>query len=200
MSDIDFQNGFVVGMATKGLIKSGQAYSPIIGNDTGLYSYFYIDFLKTLSLFSLPMLIDGIQILTSSSTVITITGFTQITGSKYKIFTADFSAQETLTVVGKPTTWLNFSTDGTKVPGFSQLFYIAGITPIFRPGYFIQGIDTSVYLSPAEAAAMVTTNLTTPYLETPVSASKTDSINSEAMLIAATNYTVSTTVTNIVLA
>jgi len=28
MSDIDFQNGFVCGMATKGLIKSGVRYEP----------------------------------------------------------------------------------------------------------------------------------------------------------------------------
>lgn len=52
MSDIDFQNGFICGMATKGLVRSGELYKPIIWNDEGVYSYFYIDFRRAMEPFS----------------------------------------------------------------------------------------------------------------------------------------------------
>ena len=38
---IEFQNGFICGMATKGLIKSGVQYEPIIYNDEGLQLLLY---------------------------------------------------------------------------------------------------------------------------------------------------------------
>ena len=55
MSEIDFQNGFVCGMATKGLVRSGELYKPAIWNDEGIYNYFYIDFRRAMEDFSTGM-------------------------------------------------------------------------------------------------------------------------------------------------
>ena len=56
MDSVSFQNGFVCGIATKGLVKSGALYEPTIWNDSGIYNYFYIDFRRTMQAFSLGML------------------------------------------------------------------------------------------------------------------------------------------------
>jgi len=60
VSDIDFQNGYICGMATKGLVKTGDPYEPKVWNDSGEYSYFYIDFKQSLSDFSMGMLTESI--------------------------------------------------------------------------------------------------------------------------------------------
>ena len=52
MADIDFQNGFICGMATKGLVRSGELYKPLVWNDGGVYDDFYIDFRQVVSDFS----------------------------------------------------------------------------------------------------------------------------------------------------
>lgn len=62
MDQISYQNGFVCGMATKGLVRSGQLYQPIIYNDTGVYDYFYIDFRRALEPFSLGMWNESIVV------------------------------------------------------------------------------------------------------------------------------------------
>ena len=60
MSAIDFQNGFITGMATKGLVRSGDLYKPLCWNDEGDYSYFYIDFRRVMSGFSSGMFNESI--------------------------------------------------------------------------------------------------------------------------------------------
>ena len=71
MSDIDFQNGFLCGMATKGLVRSGELYKPLIYNDSGVYSYFYIDFRRAMQAFSTGMFAESIIIHDSSQINVT---------------------------------------------------------------------------------------------------------------------------------
>ena len=52
---IEFQNGFLCGMATKGLTRSGEYYKPDIWNDEGVYTHFYIDFRREVAPFSTGM-------------------------------------------------------------------------------------------------------------------------------------------------
>ena len=61
-TEIDFQNGFICGMATKGLIRSGELYRPIIWNDEGVYTHFYIDFRRATQPFSTGMWNESIVV------------------------------------------------------------------------------------------------------------------------------------------
>ena len=83
MSNIDFQNGFVCGMATKGLTRSGEYYKPIIWNDSGEYSYFYIDFKKSMEFFTLGMFNESIIV--HDSEQLPVKGIENISPSVYKI-------------------------------------------------------------------------------------------------------------------
>ena len=55
MDSISFQNGFVCGLATKGLVKSGAIYEPEAYNDAGVYNFFYIDFKRVMEPFSIVL-------------------------------------------------------------------------------------------------------------------------------------------------
>ena len=72
MDQISYQNGFICGMATKGLIRSGQLYQPVIWNDEGVYDYFYIDFRRALEPFSLGMWNESIVV--HDNEQLTVTG------------------------------------------------------------------------------------------------------------------------------
>lgn len=129
MSDIDFQNGFLCGMATKGLARSGELYQPRIWNDSGIYSYFYIDFGRVVQDFSTGMFNESIVIHDSSQLL--ATEVTRVNPTTFKIY-CDISGRISgVTVVNKATSWLVFNT-GAKVPVFSTFFWIAGLPPAKR--------------------------------------------------------------------
>lgn len=126
MSDIDFQNGFICGMATKGLIKTGSQYEPILWNDEGIYSYFYIDFKRAIAPFSLGMLAESIIVYGDAQ--IPITGFTKVSSSVYKIFCDISNKPKGVLVFNRASTLLKYSS-GQKLPVFSTLFYATGQVP-----------------------------------------------------------------------
>ena len=138
MSDIDFQNGFICGMATKGMIKTGDQYEPIVWNDEGVYSYFYIDFKKSVSTFSTGMVAESLLI--HDTVQISITGFEKISDSVYKLYVDISGKVKGVTVINKASTWLRF-TDGSKVTPFSVMFYVAGLDRYENMDYLYDGVD-----------------------------------------------------------
>ncbi len=139
MSEIDFQNGFICGMATKGLVKSGAQYTPNAWNDEGVYDFFYIDFKQALELFSLGMLQESI-ILHDSAQVF-ISGVEYVSPGLYKIFCDLENRFHGVTVINKITTYLRFAT-GRKVFPFSIHFYVNGIVPHIIPDFCY---DNAIY-------------------------------------------------------
>lgn len=137
MSDIDFQNGFIVGMATRGITRSGLAYAPIAWNDDGIFSYFYIDFKKPVADLSVGMFEDSCVI--SDSVKIPATGVRRISSSIYKIYADIRDAFFGISILGKYDTSLLFS-DGVSVPIFSIKFDVAGISPRQKLKYMYDSI------------------------------------------------------------
>jgi len=128
MSDIDFQNGFLCGLATKGLIKTGAQYEPVIWNDEGVYDYFYIDFKRALAPFISGMFLDSILVFGKDK--LSITGVEKVAPSRVKVYCDISGLAQGVLVVHKKNSFLSFS-DSRTIPDFSVLFYVAGIPSVF---------------------------------------------------------------------
>ncbi len=150
MSDIDFQNGFICGMATKGLIKTGSQYEPILWNDEGVYTYFYIDFKRAMSPFSQGMLAESIIVYSDAQ--LPITGFSKVSGSVYKIFCDISNKPRGVLVFNRKSTLLTY-TNGQKLPVFSTLFYVAGQTAQEPLDYIYEISNFIVYSGDSESEA-----------------------------------------------
>lgn len=138
MNSIDFQNGFIAGMATKGLIRSGELYKPVIRNDPGVYSYFYIDFKRVVSLFSLGMFNESIIIYDSER--IDVTDILLVSSGIYKVYCDLSEKNRGITVINKKTSLLSFAT-GETIPVFSTIFYVEGLEQIVRVAYAYETTD-----------------------------------------------------------
>lgn len=123
MSDIEFQNGFICGMATKGLIKSGIQYEPIIYNDEGIYSYFYIDFKRAVEPISFGMMVESIVIYTTAEKI--ITRVDRLSSSLYKVYCNISNELNGVTVMHKAESVLYFA-DNKQIPPFSVHFFVKG--------------------------------------------------------------------------
>ena len=123
MADIDFQNGFLCGMATKGLVRSGELYKPLVWNDEGVYSYFYIDFRRVLEPFSFGMFNESIII--HDTVQIPISGIEDNGSGVVKVFCTIADLPKGVTVLNKKTGRIRFKT-GERVPVFSAHMFIAG--------------------------------------------------------------------------
>lgn len=138
MSNIDFQNGFVCGMATKGLVRSGQLYQPLVWNDSGVYSYFYIDFRRAMESFSTGMFNESIIV--HDSEQLSVTGVTYVSTGVYKIQCDISGRNHGIAVVNKKTSLLAFATK-EQLPVFSVHFYVAGIDAYERFKYLYDDAD-----------------------------------------------------------
>lgn len=149
---IDFQNGVMVGLTMKGILTAGGVYAPVITNDTGVYTYFYIDFKAPLNPFTLGMLKDSIKVSAIDGTPITITAYEKVSSRQYKIYANIAAQSKGVTVTNGTNTLLSYST-GVNVPVFSTTFYVKGLVSTFRLGYFydtfnlnaiqhLNGVDT----------------------------------------------------------
>lgn len=123
MSAIDFQNGFVCGMATKGLTRSGEYYKPDIWNDEGVYTHFYIDFRREVQMFSTGMWNESVVV--HDSVQIKATDVIDQTGGIYKIVCDISDRPHGITVMNKKTSRLRFAS-GEAIPVFSVHMFIAG--------------------------------------------------------------------------
>jgi len=120
---IEFQNGFICGMATKGLIKSGIQYKPIIYNDEGVYSYFYIDFKRAVQPISFGMLTDNIIVYATAE--LPITRVDRLSSSLYKVYCNISNKPDGVIIIHKTPSALYFA-DGEQVPSFSVHFFVSG--------------------------------------------------------------------------
>lgn len=143
MSDIDFQNGFLCGMATKGLSRSGNMYEPTVWNDSGVYTYFYIDFRRALESFSLGMLTESL-IVSDGVNNLTITGFKAVSVGVYKIYCNISNCPDGVMVINRKTTRLAFAS-GKSVPVFSTAFYVAGQVSYMRMKYIYETTHWPVF-------------------------------------------------------
>lgn len=170
MSDIDFQNGFLCGMATKGMLRTGQQYEPKIWNDEGVYDYFYIDFKQGVQDFSTGMLKGSIILY--DSVEIAITGFERISASVFKVFANIANRPSGVTMTNKKTTLLIFSS-GRKVPPFSVHFYVAGQAPYIPLVYAYDVADFSDQFTPYDVSETLVEAL---YWDSSILASDIDTV------------------------
>lgn len=138
MSEIDFQNGFICGMATKGLTRSGDLYKPLIWNDEGIYTYFYIDFRRGVEDFSTGMWNESVVV--HDSEQIKATGVEFVSLGIYKIICDISDRPHGITVMNKKTSRLRFSS-GEQIPPFSVHMYIAGQPQYIDAGYFYSRLN-----------------------------------------------------------
>ena len=163
---IEFQNGFICGMATKGLIKSGVQYEPVVYNDEGVYNYFYIDFKRAVQPISFGMLADSIVAYTTAS--LSITGVDRLSSSLYKVYCDISSKPNGVTIIHKTPTALYF-VDGKQVPSFSVHFFVSGQPQHINVKYIYEMADVpKTELSNAVESALVSAydNTAVPINET----------------------------------
>lgn len=130
---IAFQNGFACGMATKGLVRSGELYKPIISNDSGVYTYFYIDFKRAMQSFSTGMFNESIVV--HDSIQLSVTNVEYISNGKYKIYCDIANRVHGITVLNKKTSRLKFSNE-YQLPVFSVHMFIEGQDSYIDGGYY----------------------------------------------------------------
>lgn len=138
MSDIDFQNGFACGMATKGLVRSGELYKPICWNDPGIYSYFYMSFKRALSPFSPGMFSESILLYDSGQ--LTINKIEFVSTGVYKVYCDISNCVLGVNIINKKSTLLSF-TSGEALPVFSLTFFVDGLPVYLRVKYAYDAVD-----------------------------------------------------------
>ena len=135
MDSISFQNGFVCGLATKGLVKSGAVYEPEAYNDAGVYNFFYIDFKRVMEPFSIGQFNESVIV--SGTAVLPVTDVEQYSDTVYKVFCNISNQSKGVSVSHMKSTRLHFW-DGTQVPVFSEWFSVAGLASALDAGYFYE--------------------------------------------------------------
>lgn len=156
MSDIDFQNGFIVGMATRGITRSGLMYAPLVWNDDGVYSYFYIDFKKPVADFSLGMFTESVVV--HDSVQLAVSGVARVSSSVFKVYVDISGRFQGITVLNKITTYLAFTT-GEEIPPFSVHFFVEGISRYERMKYLYEKATFENTLSFDSATENVSSDL-----------------------------------------
>ena len=142
MDSISFQNGFVCGIATKGLVKSGAAYEPEAYNDAGVYDFFYLDFKRVMEPFSIGMFKESIIV--SAAAVLQVTDVEQYSDTVYKVFCNISNQPKGVCVTNKKSTRLHFW-NGEPVPAFSVWFSVAGQTNYIDAGYLFDKCDFTTF-------------------------------------------------------
>jgi hypothetical protein len=149
-AEIEFQNGFLCGMATKGLINAKTnviVYTPTVYNDSGVYSFFYINFQQAVQSFSLGMFRESI-IITSNNAYLTPTAVESVDGITYKIY-VDISTQVFgITVINKSETLLKLAS-GAKLPVFSVSFFVAGLSSYIKQAYIFESTTFNMGIIPS---------------------------------------------------
>lgn len=125
-------------MATKGLVRSGELYKPLIWNDEGIYTYFYIDFRRAVEDFSTGMWNESVVI--HDSEQIKATGVELISTGVYKIVCDIADRPHGITVMNKKTSRLRFIS-GEQIPIFSVHMFIAGQPQYIDAGYFYSRLN-----------------------------------------------------------
>ena len=152
MDQTSFQNGFICGMATKGLFRSGELYKPTIYNDSGVYSYFYIDFRRTLQDFSLGMFNESIIVFDNQQ--IPVTQIEQCSPTVFKVYCSLTGLIHGVTVLNKKTSRLKFTT-GEVLPVFSTHMFISGHTSYSDGAYICERPSVKTQYKPTSIVETV---------------------------------------------
>ncbi len=155
MDQISYQNGFVCGLAARGLTRSGQLYQPNIYNDSGKYSYFYLDFRRAMEAFSIGMLTESIIVY--DSTQIIITGFEKVNETTYKIYANIASLPHGVTVINKKTSRLHFA-NGDILPPFATHMLIAGQMSYMDGGYSFEKMQYAKFAATCAESCLTLAN------------------------------------------
>ena len=136
------------------------AYKPSVWNDSGVYSYFYIDFGAALESFSLGMFNESIVV--HDSLQLSVTSVVYVSPGVYKVYCDISNKMHGVTVLNKKTSLLYYAAGG-RLPIFSVHFYVSGIVAYIQVKYIyessawesnVEGIYTGNY---TEAASVVLT-------------------------------------------
>lgn len=139
MMTVEFKKGFATGLALKS-IPFYFEYAPTVWNDYGVYSYFYIDFLKPVGSFSIGMLQESLYVFTTSQKA--ISGFERIDSRTFKIYCDISDGYEGVCVINIANTKLKFSTNDTKMKEFSVGFKLAGSVRLSSIPYIVEAISS----------------------------------------------------------
>lgn len=113
-------------------------YAPTIWNDSGVYTYFYIDFKQELTPFSVGMFNDSIII--HDSVQILATEVTYVSPGIYKVYCDLNGKTYGITVLNKVTTLLSLIT-GEPLPTFSIHMDVNGIVAYTRLKYAFDSVN-----------------------------------------------------------
>jgi len=152
MTDIAFQNGFVCGMATKGLVRSGEFYRPIIWNDSGETTFFYIDFRRAMRPFSIGMWNESIIVHDSAQLPVTDIKF--VSTGIYKIYCDISNRVHGITVVNKITSLLRFS-NNERLYVFSIHMFVTGIAQYITAGYMYESVVFATLIGAAQESGIL---------------------------------------------
>ena len=125
LTDADRLQMTAIALMKHNHVLSGAVYEPVIYNDEGVYSYFYIDFLKAVAPFSLGMWNESIII--HDDAQVPVTNVVKVSDRLYKVYCDLSDKIHGITVLNKATSRLRFSIGGAKMPVFSVHSYIKGL-------------------------------------------------------------------------
>ena len=125
-------------------------YLPTVWNDSGVFSYFYIDFKKSLKNFSTGQFNYCILIMGSST--LTATLVQEVSAGVYKV-TCDISTCRSGLIVACVRTDLLMFIDESYLPSFAVMIPISGILEYLDLGY----ISDTAYMSMAKAVSDIAT-------------------------------------------
>lgn len=133
MSDTDFQNGFVCGLATKGLGMGSATYEPKIWNDDGVFTYIYVDFKQGIEDFSQGMFNESCVV--SNAMALAVTDVERVSESVFKIYVNISDAFFGATLTNKVNSLLTVARDKSVLKPFSVHCDVAGLTNNLRLKY-----------------------------------------------------------------
>ena len=130
-----FLAGVTVGRQLKGWASVGtllRGYSPLVHNDTGIYDYFYLDYLYDLDPdLSFGRFVSATVIYGSESGVLFPDNIERVDAHTIKVYVG-IGSERRIRVFGSSDMGVNFS-DGATVPSYGVGFYVDGIEPYELP-------------------------------------------------------------------
>lgn len=116
------------GMAVGGKfnLSSVAGYKPVIWNDSGVYSYFYMNFQKPMADFSPAQFMECVMV-QGNAGLLTITDAIKVSDMVVKVFCNIDGQTSGLQVYGKASSWLTFA-NGRSTPEFTVAFTVAGLS------------------------------------------------------------------------
>lgn len=150
MDRASFQNGFVCGMATRGVIQSSSQTQPRLWNDEGDYSGFYIDFGMAVADCSLGQFTSSVYV-ADGEAALDVTAVSRVNATTFRVTCSLAGRTNGVQVYGRPGGYLRY-VSGAEIPPFSARFFVAGLPTTLPLAYIYErGTVTSPPLEMTEA-------------------------------------------------